>query len=179
MKNKNVEQEKKEKIDWHSYSVEDTFKKVESSTNGLSDEQARERLAKDGANTLPRKKPKSVFLMFIEELINPIVLILLVAMAFSFVVGEILDGCVILGIVSIDAIMGTVQSKRAQRIAGSLSGMIKVKAKVLRDGSKIEIESKELRYGFLIRSGAILINYAMDICSKGGKYKEKRRGSHD
>ena len=100
MKNKNVEQEKKEKIDWHSYSVEDTFKKVESSTNGLSDEQARERLAKDGANTLPRKKPKSVFLMFIEELINPIVLILLVAMAFSFDVGEILDGCVILGIVS-------------------------------------------------------------------------------
>ena len=98
MKNKNVEQEKKEKIDWHSYSVEDTFKKVESSTNGLSDEQARERLAKDGANTLPRKKPKSVFLMFIEELINPIVLILLVAMAFSFDVGEILDGCVILGI---------------------------------------------------------------------------------
>ena len=51
MKNKNVEQEKKEKIDWHSYSVEDTFKKVESSTNRLSDEQARERLAKDGANT--------------------------------------------------------------------------------------------------------------------------------
>lgn len=150
MKNKNVEQEKKEKIDWHSCSVEDTFKKVESSTNGLSDEQVRERLAKDGANTLPRKKPKSVFLMFIEELINPIVLILLVAMAFSFVVGEILDGCVILGIVSIDAIMGTVQSKRAQRIAGSLSGMIKVKAKVLRDGSKIEIESKDLVAGDIV-----------------------------
>ena len=150
MKKKNVEQVKTEKFDWHACSVDETLKKVESSKDGLTQSEASERLAKNGANVLPRKKPKSVFLMFIEELINPIVLILLVAMAFSFVVGEILDGFVILGIVAIDAIMGTVQSKRAQRIASSLSGMIKVKARVLRDGSKIEIESSDLVVGDIV-----------------------------
>jgi len=53
---------------------------------GLTQDEAKKRLEKDGANVLPQKKPKSILLMFLEEIINPIVLILIVAMAFSFVV---------------------------------------------------------------------------------------------
>jgi len=147
--NKKTEK-KTEKIAWHSKNTQFAIKKTESSEKGLTSQEAAIRLKTNGQNILPQKKPKSIFLMFFEELINPIVLILLVAMAFSFVVGEILDGFVILGIVMIDAIIGTVQSKRAQRIASSLSGMIKVKTKVLRDGNKLEIDSKNLVVGDIV-----------------------------
>ena len=140
----------RQKQQWFAKSAEYAFEKTNSSTEGLSSEDAKKRLEENGANVLPQKKPKSFFVMLFHELINPIVLILLVAMAFSFVVGELLDGFVILGIVMIDAIIGAVQSKRAERIASSLSGMIKVKTKVLRDGAKIEIDSSDLVAGDVV-----------------------------
>ena len=149
-KKKNTNEEKTQKIKWYAkssaYALEQTF----STEKGLTDKQVLERLEKYGTNTLPQKKPKSIFLMFLEEILNPIVLILLVAMLFSFIVGEALDGFVILGIVMIDAVIGTVQSKRSERIASSLSGMIKVKAKVLRDGEKKEVESAYLVPGDIV-----------------------------
>ncbi len=135
---------------WHSKSVEYAFKNVKSSEKGLSQTEADTRLNTYGENTLPHKKPTPFILMLLKEFINPIVIILLVAMAFSFIVGEILDGFVILGIVMIDAIIGAIQEKRAERVASSLSNMIKVKAKVLRDGQKKEIESKNLVIGDIV-----------------------------
>ena len=147
---KNEESTTVSKTEWYAESPEFAFKQVKSSVKGLSSEEASKRLEENGKNVLPQKKPTSIFVMLFHELINPIVLILLVAMTFSFIVGELLDGFVILGIVMIDAIMGAVQSKRAERIAGSLSGMIKVKAKVLRDGTKVEVESCDLVVGDIV-----------------------------
>ena len=72
------------------------------------------------------------------------------AMAFSFIVGEFIDAFVILGIVLIDAIMATIQEKRAERVAKTLSNMIKVKTKVLRDDIKEEIEAKYLVAGDIV-----------------------------
>ena len=139
-----------QKDSWHSKSIDYTFEKVKSCEHGLSVLEAEERLKQNGENALPQKKPTPFILMLLKEFINPIVLILLVAMAFSFAVGELLDGFVILGIVLIDAIIGAIQEKRAQRVASSLSNMIKVKAKVLRDGEKLEIESKDLVVGDVV-----------------------------
>ncbi|MBQ9786425.1 MAG: HAD-IC family P-type ATPase, partial [Clostridia bacterium] len=145
-KNKNITQ----KNVWHDKTADYALEKIGATKDGLSSAKASERLKQNGPNILPQKKPTSVFMLFFEELINPIILILLVAMVFSFVVGELLDALVILGIILIDAIIGVIQSKRAQRIASSLAGMIKVKAKVLRDGQKIEIESKDLVVGDIV-----------------------------
>ena len=138
------------KICWHSNSVNYAYKQVNATDKGLSSEEAQKRLNENGANVLPQKKPKPFILMLLKEFSNPIILILLVSMAFSFVVGELLDGFVILGIILIDAVIGAIQEKRAQRIASSLSSMIKVKAKVLRDGKKVEVESSELVVGDIV-----------------------------
>lgn len=138
------------KVNYHSNSADFALKTVKSSIGGLTAEDAEERLKKNGENVLPQKKPKSFILMFLQEFVNPIVLILLVAMAFSFIVGELLDAFVILGIVMIDAIIGAIQEKRAQRIAKSLSGMIKVKTKVLRDDAKVEIDATKLVVGDIV-----------------------------
>lgn len=139
-----------DKINYHSNSVDFALKTVKSSVDGLTSEEAKQRLQEYGENVLPQKKPKSFIVMFLQEFINPIVLILLVAMVFSIVVGEWIDAIVILGIVMIDAILGAIQEKRAQRIAKSLSNMIKVKTKVLRDGNKVEIDSKNLVVGDIV-----------------------------
>jgi len=140
----------KEQADFYSNSVEFALNKVKSSKKGLSSEQVESRLKEFGENVLPAKRPKSFILMFLQEFLNPIVMILLVAMAFSFVVREFVDGLVILGIISLDAILGAVQEKKAQKVSKSLSNMIKVRTKVLRDGSKIEIESKNLVIGDIV-----------------------------
>lgn len=138
------------KVNWHAHTSAFALEKTQSTRDGLTSVEAEKRLSENGANILPHKKPKSVVIMFLEEIINPIVLILLVAMVFSFIVGEKLDGFVILGIVLLDALLGTIQSKRAERIASSLSAMIKVKAKVLRDGEKIEVDSSKLVAGDIV-----------------------------
>lgn len=135
---------------WHANSCQFALQKTLSQKEGLTSAQAQDVLKQNGLNILPQKKPTSIFTLLFKELINPIILILLVAMAFSFVVGELLDGFVILGIIMIDAIIGVVQAKRAERIASSLAGMIKVKTKVLRDGVKQEIESKNLVVGDIV-----------------------------
>ncbi|MBQ8451604.1 MAG: HAD-IC family P-type ATPase [Clostridia bacterium] len=145
-----IEKIEKEKIKWHSQTVDYAFKKTNSNESGLSQVDADERLIKYGENSLPQKKQKSFFIMLLKEFINPIVLILLVAMTFSFIVGELVDGFVILGIILADAIIGAVQEKKAEKIANSLSQMIKVKAKVLRDGQKQEVDSKNLVVGDIV-----------------------------
>ena len=144
------EQVTKPKLNYHSNSVDYALKKVKSSKAGLTSEEAEKRLKENGKNVLPQKKPKPFVLMLLSEIVNPIVLILIVAMAFSFIVGEWLDGFVILGIVAIDAIIGAVQEKRAQNVATSLSNMIKVKVKVVRDGESIQVDSDELVVGDIV-----------------------------
>lgn len=150
MKRKTVNNQEYKKKSWHSNSVDFAFKNVQSNEKGLDDNQVAERLGKCGKNVLPQKKPKSIILMLLEEFINPIVMILLVAMVFSIIVGELIDAFVILGIVLIDAVIGAIQSKRAERIASSLSNMIKVKTKVLRNEQKIEVDSSELVPGDIV-----------------------------
>ena len=140
----------KSKTVWHDKDVSFAMEMTKASYGGLTNEEARARLDKYGKNTLPQKKSKPFFIMLFQELINPIVLILIVAMGFSFIVGEFLDGLVILGIILIDAIIGAVQSKRAERVASSLSNMIKVKARALRGGNKVEIDSSELVIGDIV-----------------------------
>lgn len=138
------------KQSWHSNSASFALKITNSTESGLSSEEVKNRLKKFGENTLPQKKATPLIVMLLKEFLNPIILILLVAMAFSFAVGELIDGFVVLGIILIDAIIGAIQEKRAERVASSLSNMIKVKTKVQRDNSKFEIESSQLVPGDIV-----------------------------
>ena len=81
-----LEDEPKSGIRWHAQTAEFALNHVGSRETGLTTEEANERLKRHGENVLPQKKPKSIFVMFLEELINPIILILLVAVVFSFII---------------------------------------------------------------------------------------------
>ena len=76
----NTEEVKNEKVKWYTKPADFALGELNATADGLSQAEATKRLEKYGENTLPQKKPKPFILMLLKEFINPIVLILLVAM---------------------------------------------------------------------------------------------------
>lgn len=151
MKKKNTKVEHvKPVIPWHAKDVDFVFKETKSTIDGLSTQEAEKRLAANGKNELPKKKAKSIWKMILDELFNPIILLLLVATVLSFISKEIVDACVIIFIIMVDLVMGVVQERKAQRIASSLMDMIKMSVKTLRDGEKTLIDSTSLVVGDIV-----------------------------
>lgn len=135
---------------WYNTKIEDVITKLKSSELGLSEKEASNRLKQYGRNELPRKKQDSVFQLFFKQMLDPIVLLLIVTIIFSFMIHEPIDAVAIIFIVVVDLIIGTYQEWSAGRTAESLSNLLKVKCKVLRDGKEIEIDSSELVIGDIV-----------------------------
>lgn len=150
IKNKSSATSNTEKIKYYTLGVDEVLTKVGSSIDGLSKTDASLRLEQNGKNELPRKNGASVLKILARELINPIILLLVFASTFSFIVGELIDGIVIFLLIAIDLTMGTVQEKRAQRIAGSLVKMVRSNVKVLRDNEKQQIDARDLVVGDIV-----------------------------
>lgn len=132
---------------YYSMSVDEIFKRFRTSDNGLTSREVKKRIEKYGSNELPKKKADSIFKIFFKELVDPIVLLLIVAIVASLIVGEVIDALAIVFIISIDLIMGTYQEKKASNTAEALSNLVKEKVKVERNGKEILIDSTELVVG--------------------------------
>ena len=148
---------------WHALSVEETERLLGTSEAGLSDAEAAARLAKYGKNDLRQKKPKSVWRMIREQLTDVMVIILLIAAAFSlamhFVEGEGLAECiVILVVIALNATVGVVQEKKAANALEALKNMTAPTARVLREGEESVVPASELVPGDIIylEDGAIV-----------------------
>ncbi len=148
---------------WHALSVEETERLLGTSEEGLSDAEAAARLAKYGKNDLRQKKPKSVWRMIREQLTDVMVIILLIAAAFSlamhFVEGEGLAECiVILVVIALNATVGVVQEKKAANALEALKNMTAPTARVLREGEESVVPASELVPGDIIylEDGAIV-----------------------
>ncbi len=134
----------------HTIKLEEVYKKLNSRETGLTSDEATKRLEKYGKNILPRKKADSFFKIFCKELLDPIVLLLVVTVIFSFIVGEITDAIAIIFIILVDLFLGTFQEWKAEKNADSLSNIIKDTSKVIRNGKEIEIDSELLVPGDII-----------------------------
>ena len=134
----------------HHIKLEEVYKKLNSTTDGLNDKEVNKRLNKYGENVLPRKKVDSFFKIFCKELIDPIVLLLIVTVIFSFIIGEITDAIAIIFIILVDLFLGTIQEWKAEKNADSLSSIIKVKCRVIRNKKEVLIDSKELVPGDIV-----------------------------
>ena len=111
---------------FYNKDIKEIEKELETDGNGLSHKEEKVRIKKYGKNILPKKKKDSIFKIFFNELKDPIVLLLLVAIIVSIIAGEILDGIAILFIVLVDLIMGTYQENKANNTAESLEKLITV-----------------------------------------------------
>ena len=130
--------------------IENIYNSYKTSKCGLSMEEAKDRLAKYGANVLPEEKIPPLPLIFIQQFADPLIYILIAAAIISFMVGEAIDSYFILAVVSFNAIIGTIQEYSANKSASSLKKFVEVKATVVRDGNEIEIPARDLVVGDIV-----------------------------
>ena len=135
---------------WHAKEVRNIFSEVRSSEKGLSERDAIKRLAKYGKNELAKEKKTSDILKFLKQLNNPLVYILCVAMIISFVFDHIIDAYVILAVVLINAGVGFIQERKAERAIDALKKMVISYAKIYRDGEIIKIPASQIVLGDVI-----------------------------
>ncbi len=118
--------------------------------NGLTENEAAQRRAKDGPNEIIQKSSRSALEMLISQFRSPLVLLLFVATIISFLLGDTLEGALILAIVVLNAILGFVQEFRAERALEALKKITVATVRVIRDGIQKEIDSRQLVVGDLI-----------------------------
>jgi len=133
--------------------------------NGLTSQEAEERLKKYGPNKLVEKKKKSVFRVFIEQMNNPMIFVLFAAIAitigisiyesikkgWNFLdVGDWPDVVIILAVIILNAVIGTVQEIKAQTSLEALKNLSSPESTVIRDGTIKKIKSSELVLGDVV-----------------------------
>ena len=126
-----------------------------SARNGLSDAEVKKRLLENGHNRLETKKQKSLLRMFLEQFKSSMVIILLIAAIVSGVIGLVegeglMETFVILGILVINAVIGTVQEKKAQASLNALNKMSSPRTKVLREGQVFQTDSTGIVPGDIV-----------------------------
>lgn len=134
----------------YSQTTNELFSDLETSSTGLSEPEAQRRLKKYGPNALAEKPPKSTLMMLKEQIIDPMILILLGAAAFSAILNEWVEASVIFFIVVVNSIIGIIQEKKAQSSLAALKTMSAPTATVMRGGIEKIIPASELVIGDLV-----------------------------
>ena len=128
---------------------------------GLSSQEAGERLIKYGPNKLPEKKKTPLFLVFLSQFNDPMIFILLAAALLSVAISifnsvrngeafDFADPIIILGVCVLNAIIGTVQENKAEKSLEALKKMSSPTCVVRRDGKLIELKAEELVLGDIV-----------------------------
>jgi Ca2+-transporting ATPase len=136
--------------DFHSLTWQEVLKEKKSSQNGLSSEEAKNRIDELGFNQLQKEKPLGAIKILLSQLKSPLVYILIIAGAISFFLGEKTDTYVIFGAVFINTIIGFIQENKANKALSKLRKMVEHKAVVFRDGHETEVLSKEIVPGDIV-----------------------------
>lgn len=153
-------------------SVQELEQEFGVSKEGLSSERVEQIRLDKGENVLQEGKRKSVLQVFAGQFCDLLVIILLVAAAISMVSGNIESTVVIILVLIMNAILGTVQHVKAQKSLDSLKQLSSPSAKVIRDGKKIEVASREIVPGdivileagdLIVADGRILHNYSLQV----------------
>ena len=135
--------------------IDDVLKAQNTTTNGLTSEEAEKRLAAVGKNKLAEGKKVSLFSRFMKELSDPMIIILIVAAAISGVTawyeGEAFtDVIIILAVVIINAVLGVVQESKAEAAIEALQEIAAATSKVYRDGKIVILKSEDLVPGDVV-----------------------------
>ncbi len=144
-------------MSWHSISSNKAIQKLNSNiTNGLSNKEAHKRLKKYGYNILSQKKKKGLFIRFLEQFKDFMIIILILAailqLVVSYINGEVdfIEPTIIIMIVVLNALLGVFQEAKAERSLDALKKLSTPHAFVHRNGKKTEIDAKDLVPGDII-----------------------------
>ncbi|MBL1230418.1 cation-translocating P-type ATPase [Enterococcus sp. BWB1-3] len=136
---------------FYTQSEEIVLEKMTTSVDGLSEEEARKRLTEYGKNALEEGKKKSIFVKFLEQFKDFMIIVLLAAAVISALFShEIVDSVIILLVVVLNAIFGVVQEAKAEEAIEALKEMSSPNANVRRDGHALSVKSDELVPGDIV-----------------------------
>ena len=153
-------------------SQQELLETLQTSMDGLTQEEAKKRLEQYGYNKLQEGKRKGVLQVFAEQFADLLVVILIVAAVISALTGGIEGTIVILAVLILNAILGTVQHFKAQKSLDSLKAMAAPNARVMRGGQKTEVPAAELVPGDILlleagdvtaADGRVLQNYSLQV----------------
>ena len=157
---------------WYQMSKNEIFERLQITNDGLTSSQAEKLLAKNGKNVLQESKKKSVLQVFLGQFADLLVIILIIAAIISIFSGNIESTIVIFAVIILNAVLGTFQHVKAEKSLESLKSLSSPSAKVIRDGRKIEIDSKNVVEGdiivleagdLVVADGRIINNYSLQV----------------
>lgn len=122
--------------EWYQMHEDEVLEALGSDANGLSSEKAENLLKTHGENVLRETKKKSVWRVFAEQFADLLVIILIIAAIISMISGNVESTIVIFAVITMNAILGTVQHEKAEKSLASLKTLSAPTAKVLRGGVK-------------------------------------------
>ena len=158
--------------DIYQMQTDELYSHIGANEKGLTSDEARDRKEKYGDNVLEEGKRKTALQVFFEQFCDLLVIILIIAAVISMLSGNIESTIVIFVVIILNAILGTVQYVKAEKSLDSLKALSSPHAKVIRDGNKIEIPSKEVVPGdlllleagdMIVADGRVLHNYSLQV----------------
>ncbi|WP_411503130.1 calcium-translocating P-type ATPase, SERCA-type [Brevibacillus centrosporus] len=136
---------------WYTLAATDVTEALHSdAAQGLTQQEAERRLAKQGANQLAENKRKPLYTVFLDQFKDFMVLILFIATLISYFLGEYLDAITIIAIIIINGILGFIQEARAERSLQALKELASPMARVMREGHLAMIPASRLVPGDLV-----------------------------
>jgi len=135
---------------WHARQSDEALLELESSSAGLSHEQARQRLLQYGPNRLDEAKPASVWQRLLRHLNNLLLYVLIAAALVTGLMGHLVDTFVILAVVVVNVVIGFVQEGKAEKALQAIRHLLAPHAVVLRDGRQQDLDAAELVPGDVV-----------------------------
>ena len=133
-----------------SISTAELFLQLETTANGLGNDEARQRLVRYGPNLLKTRKRTNTPALLLSQFRSPIILILVFASGLSFFLRNHVDAVIILAIVVLSGLLGFWQERGAATAIEKLLSIVQIKAQVLRDGTPKEIPVEEIVPGDIV-----------------------------
>lgn len=134
-----------------AFTVEESLEKLQTKPEGLSEEEAGQRLASYGSNTFRTREKKSPFGLFLKQFLSPLIFLLLGAAVITFYLEEWINTGVILFAVFLNVVLGFYHEYHAENTLEKLTTYIKDRTRVIRDGREEEIDSTSIVPGDILK----------------------------
>ncbi|NGP46214.1 cation-translocating P-type ATPase [Bacillaceae bacterium SIJ1] len=137
-------------MDFYQQTKEDVLKTVDSNEQGLTSEEAKERLEREGYNEIADKEKVPTWKLFLLTFKDPMVIVLLAAAGVQIAIGEVVESFIIFLVLLINSVISVVQTRKAESSLDALRDMSAPEANVMRDGTKQTIAARELVPGDIV-----------------------------
>ncbi|MBZ4416253.1 HAD-IC family P-type ATPase [Myxococcus sp. RHSTA-1-4] len=136
---------------WHALPPETVLSRIGSREEGLTVEEAGERLARYGPNVIQREKAEGPLKLLWRQINNPLIWVLIASAVLAIAMGKVTDGLVVAAVVVLNTLIGFVQEYRAGKAIEALSAMVPEIATVMRGGHKVSVPAASLVPGDVVQ----------------------------